>query len=338
MFFAGIELAMLRREAIKCRSPKVKADLWREVRELEIEIRELEAAVRHYVGEIKAPAVLGYLLTLTEKTLVICHHLDILGQLEQALKRAGRGVVVHSGQHDSPTEAVKAFQDPNSGVQFFIGQAMAASLSLTLTAAHHVVFAELPPTRADFDQAVDRIHRIGQERDDVLITVFTIDLFASGDSALLHHMRRKKAVADQILDLKPEEEAAAAGVMDFTGGGWDWRARWVWWHNQIAPHDETYEDEAAEWSVEWFEAMVGDIFTRMFGHGSSNTGERRFKPKLSPRTKIKLVIMALRRKTVKRGASPGEAAMAQRKAKELMTRYNIKEEEMLRVVAQAKDK
>jgi SNF2 family DNA or RNA helicase len=206
MFLTGIKLRDLRVRATACADPDIKAELWAEVRRLEDKMHQLGAAVRCHVGDIKAPAVLGYLLTLTEKTLVICHHLHILDQLEQALKRAGKGVVVHSGKHDSPTGAVKAFQEDHN-VQFFIGQAMAASLSLTLTAAHHVVFAELPPTRADFDQAVDRLHRIGQ-KDDVLVTVFTIDYLGSGDPARLSMMHRKKTIADQILDMKEE------------GGGW----------------------------------------------------------------------------------------------------------------------
>jgi SWI/SNF-related matrix-associated actin-dependent regulator 1 of chromatin subfamily A len=213
LFFMGITLKEMRRAAAEG-----KEEWWKAVHDLEEDIRKVEANIRYHVAEKKAPAVLGYLLTCTEKTLVIAHHKHLIEQFRKALEAAGKGVVVHSGDYDSPEAAVTAFQsDPN--VQFFIGQIQASSLSLTLTASHHVVIAELPQTRSDFDQAIDRVHRIGQEHD-VVITVFTLDYRDAGEDDLLHMLEQRKVVADQVLDLK-EPMTEADDEPEDEAGGWN---------------------------------------------------------------------------------------------------------------------
>ncbi len=340
MFFLGLELKETRNIAIKTG----RHAMWERVRILEDEMHEIETAIRYTAGEIKAPSVLAYLLSLTEKTLVIVQHLHILDQLEGELKKAGRRVVVHSGRQSSPTEAVRAFQtDPD--VQFFIGQAMASSLSLTLTAAHHVVFAEMPLTRADFEQAVDRLHRIGQEHD-VWVTVFTVDLFESGDPSLLQYMHERKDIADQILDRRTEPGTEmlmgnppgdfpwSAPPVDLSGGHWNWNARWVWHNNGLVPpEDPDYEAKLEAWHNALVGTLFGDLgsgfMSDLFGFGDLGS---EFRPELTPRQKAKRVIQFLIRKTVKRGCTPGEAATARRKAKELMARYKITKDEILRVV------
>jgi SNF2 family DNA or RNA helicase len=309
------QLNMLGLALIEARKQALEGNAsWDEVKEIEDQIHEIQAAMRFTIGELKAPSVLGYLKTLTEKTLVICHHLHILHQLERALKDEGRGVVVHSGEYGSPVEAVKQFQtDP--AVQFFIGQAMAASLSITLTAAHHVVVAELPQTRADFDQAVDRVHRIGQSNN-VLVTVFTLD-WSCGDGELLDYMHEKKAVAEQILDLKEDEEQLLH---------WDWKQQLAWCDNRLVPLDDADYQARCD---KWYEQYNIRMFARLgsiFGLNFDNLQE------LTPRQKAKHTIQLLLAKADNPNTPREQKHRARYAIRDLMKKFDIEKMEILRVI------
>jgi SNF2 family DNA or RNA helicase len=87
---------------------------------------------------------------------------------------------------------------------------------LTLTAASHVVFAELDWVPGNVSQAEDRLHRIGQ-RDSVLVQHLVFD--DSVDSRMAHVIVEKQAVIDQALDdptrrieLSPEQQEAIAAA------------------------------------------------------------------------------------------------------------------------------
>lgn len=88
-----------------------------------------------------------------------------------------------------------AFQNEPAKARFFIGQAKAGGMGLTLTASHQVVYYS-----NDYDleariQSEDRAHRIGQTKN----VVYT-DLVAKGtiDLRLLSALRGKKGLADLV--------------------------------------------------------------------------------------------------------------------------------------------
>lgn len=88
-----------------------------------------------------------------------------------------------------------AFQKDPGKARFFIGQAKAGGMGLTLTASHQVVYFS-----NDYDleariQSEDRAHRIGQTKN----VVYT-DLVAKGtiDLQLLRALRNKKGLADLV--------------------------------------------------------------------------------------------------------------------------------------------
>jgi SWI/SNF-related matrix-associated actin-dependent regulator 1 of chromatin subfamily A len=63
---------------------------------------------------------------------------------------------------DKRNEAIDRFQnDPEC--KLLIASLKVLGIGVTLTAAHHIAFAELGWTPADHDQAEDRLHRIGQK-------------------------------------------------------------------------------------------------------------------------------------------------------------------------------
>ncbi len=93
------------------------------------------------------------------------------------------------------TWARQRFQDPDSGVRFFIAQTETGGIGLTLTAANTVVYYSNSFSLESRIQSEDRCHRIGQER-----TVNYIDLVAKStlDIKVLSVLRTKKKLADQI--------------------------------------------------------------------------------------------------------------------------------------------
>jgi SWI/SNF-related matrix-associated actin-dependent regulator 1 of chromatin subfamily A len=180
--------------------------------ELECRLREIRSAIYQHATRAKRQAILDYLLALppAHKAVVIGFHRDLLlTQLANVLRQHGRRIVEHNGDNSARAAGtVSAFQE-RPEIQFFIGQLSVSNLSLTLTAASHVVFAEIPTTRADFDQAMDRVHRFGQTRE-CLGTLFALDWPSAGDDDLLESLLRWKDIADMVLD-------GRSG-----GSTWDW--------------------------------------------------------------------------------------------------------------------
>jgi SWI/SNF-related matrix-associated actin-dependent regulator of chromatin subfamily A-like protein 1 len=176
------------------------------IRDLDARINQLTAYVRHQVGMNKLPAVIEYLKGSTGKTLVFAYHHDVIAGLMEAV--ADRGVAGFTGStslRDRDRAAEKFQNDPNC--QFFIGNIEAAGQGITLTAAHHVVFAE-PDWRGTYlEQAEDRAHRIDQKHP-VLVTYLLLDRREwSTDSWMDSKIRGKQAVIDAVLGSSEEENS-----------------------------------------------------------------------------------------------------------------------------------
>ena len=104
--------------------------------------------------------------------------------------------------------AVQRFQnDPDAKV--IVCSIEAASVGLTLTAAHHLVFCERVWRAGDHRQAEDRIHRIGQTEQ---ATIWYLDMAESFDEAL-----------KEIVDWKDQNATAMVdGVEGTEEAGGDW--------------------------------------------------------------------------------------------------------------------
>ncbi|KAF4093296.1 hypothetical protein AMELA_G00000470 [Ameiurus melas] len=115
----------------------------------------------------KAGAVKDYIKMMLEteqlKFLVFAHHLSMLQACTEAVIEAKAGYIRIDGSVPSAEriQLVRRFQnDPETRVAILSIQA--AGQGLTLTAASHVVFAELYWNPGHVKQAEDRAHRIGQ--------------------------------------------------------------------------------------------------------------------------------------------------------------------------------
>lgn len=158
------------------------------------------SAVRKAVAVAKVPAVIEHLENAFEqgvdKIILFGHHHDVCNPIFEHFKDSA---VLLTGEVTSMTarqEAVDRFQsDPSC--KLFVGSIKAAGVGLTLTAAAHVIFAELDWVPANVTQAEDRAHRIGQE-ESVYIQHLVLD--GSLDSYMAQTLVEKQEIADRALD------------------------------------------------------------------------------------------------------------------------------------------
>jgi len=127
--------------------------------------KEQLARLRRLVGIVKAYPVADMVIDElnggTEKIVLMCWHKEVMDILAAALVKF-RPVQIRGGVSAlKAQEAVDLFQK-NPNVRVFIGQIQSAGTAITLTAAHDTLFVESSWVPGENEQAVERIHRIGQ--------------------------------------------------------------------------------------------------------------------------------------------------------------------------------
>jgi len=127
------------------------------------------ATLRRLVGEAKAPAFVNLITEElnngTEKIVVFGIHKRALESARNGLAERGFRCVHVDGsvREGDRIRAVEAFQRDRD-VRVFVGNIRAAGTGLTLTASADVVMLESDWAPAANAQALNRVHRIGQER------------------------------------------------------------------------------------------------------------------------------------------------------------------------------
>lgn len=156
--------------------------------------------LRHETALAKVPYVLDHVADAAEegKVIVFAHHVDVVAQIVEGLEERGIKTVSLTGKDsmDHRQHAVDSFQDDDE-VKVFVGNIKAAGVGITLTAASHVVFAELDWVPANLSQAEDRAHRIGQTN---AVLVQHLVLEGSLDQQIASQIVAKQAVIDAALD------------------------------------------------------------------------------------------------------------------------------------------
>jgi len=163
--------------------------------------------LRHATAVAKIPAVIDFVRDAVEasgKVVLFAHHKDVVSAIAEAF---GNEAVILVG--DTPQQArqaaVDAFQNDTS-VKLFIGSLTAAGVGITLTAASHVIFAELDWVPGNVSQAEDRCHRIGQT-DSVLVQHLVLE--GSLDATMAQRIVDKQDVIDRALDVNGKPAYAA---------------------------------------------------------------------------------------------------------------------------------
>lgn len=134
------------------------------------------AALRHQLAIDKFPTVKAHLKDLFEikkKVVVFAHHRELIRIVNEAFSEMQPAIVRGGMSAEKKYEEVRRFQTDRN-CRLFIGNILAAGTGTTLTASDIAVFAEIDWVPGNIFQAVDRIHRIGQDRG-VLIQFFVIE-------------------------------------------------------------------------------------------------------------------------------------------------------------------
>lgn len=153
------------------------------------------------IGQAKAGLAADYAAQLARsvgKVVFFARHVDVMDTAEQLF--ADRGIRYASIRGDQSRTAreknIKAFvEDPE--VSIVVCSLMAAGVGLNLQVASNLVLAELSWTDAEQTQAIDRIHRIGQDEP---VTAWRIIAAQTVDAKIAELIDSKSALAARALD------------------------------------------------------------------------------------------------------------------------------------------
>ena len=143
-----------------------------------------------------------------EKIIIFAVHHWVVDQL---MKEFGSQAVRLTGKENQEQRqsAMDRFQNDDS-VRVFVGNVAAAGVGITLTAASHVAFMELPWTPGAVVQAEDRAHRIGQEN---TVNVYYLVAEDTIDEEIAIMLDAKADVLGQVLDGKKAKEETLLGEL-----------------------------------------------------------------------------------------------------------------------------
>jgi SNF2 family DNA or RNA helicase len=133
------------------------------------------------------------------KVVIFSNWTQMTTPIYNRLSKNYKGVII-TGETDDVDRQVNVnhFQN-NPECKFIIGTIGAMGTGLTLTAGTVVVFMDHPWTRAAYDQAVDRCHRIGQNSN---LTIYNLLCKNTIDERIWEIVQRKGAISDALIDGK----------------------------------------------------------------------------------------------------------------------------------------
>ncbi len=165
------------------------------------------------IGQAKAGLAADYAAQLARnvgKVVFFAKHVDVMDTASQLFER--RGLRYSSVRGDQTTksrqEQIDAFvNDPD--VSVIVCSLTAAGVGLNLQVASDLVLAELSWTDAEQTQAIDRVHRIGQ---DTPVTAWRIIATQTIDTRIAEVIDRKAGLAARALDGAGEGVATSVDV------------------------------------------------------------------------------------------------------------------------------
>ncbi len=165
------------------------------------------------IGQAKAGLAADYTAQLARsvgKVVFFAKHIDVMDDAEEVFDKRGIGFISIRGNQSSQArqQGIDAFaNDPDISVA--VCSLTAAGVGLNLQIASNVVLAELSWTDAEQTQAIDRVHRIGQDQP---VTAWRIIAAQTIDARIAELIDSKAGLAARALDGSDEEVASSVDV------------------------------------------------------------------------------------------------------------------------------
>lgn len=165
------------------------------------------------IGSAKAGLAADYAAQLARnvgKVVFFAKHVDVMDQAEELFARRGiKSASVRGDQSPKTRQAnIDAFvNDPEVAV--VVCSLTAAGVGLNLQVASNVVLAELSWTDAEQTQAIDRVHRIGQDQP---VTAWRVIAAQTVDTKVAELIDSKAGLAARALDGSDEEVGSSADI------------------------------------------------------------------------------------------------------------------------------
>jgi len=196
----------------------VDHDLVRQVARWELEDAQASSGENVFsmvrrIGQAKAGLAADYTAQLARnvgKVVFFAKHVDVMDIAEQTFAKRG---LRYSSIRGDQTPAVRQRQidafveDPD--VSVVVCSLTAAGVGLNLQVASNVVLAELSWTDAEQTQAIDRVHRIGQEEP---VTAWRVIAAHTIDTKIAELIDSKAGLAARALDGDDSELVASTDV------------------------------------------------------------------------------------------------------------------------------
>jgi SNF2 family DNA or RNA helicase len=161
------------------------------------------------IGQAKAVLAADYTAQLARsagKVVFFAKHIDVMDAAEHTFEQRGLGFTsIRGGQSaKARKEAIESFQnDPETAV--IVCSLSAAGVGINLQVSSNVVLAELSWTNAEQTQAIDRVHRIGQDQP---VTAWRIIAAQTIDARIAELIDDKAGLAARALDGSDESTSS----------------------------------------------------------------------------------------------------------------------------------
>ncbi len=198
----AIDLALVRRVAA-----------WERQRAEKAKTGENVFSLMRRIGQAKSGLAADYTAQLARnvgKVVLFAKHVDVMDSAEELFfRRRIRFSSIRGDQTPQVREAnIAAFvNDPEVAVA--VCSLTVAGVGLNLQVASDLVLAELSWTSAEQTQAIDRVHRIGQDRP---VTAWRVIAAHTIDTTVAELIDSKAGLAARALDGSDTEEVAAADI------------------------------------------------------------------------------------------------------------------------------